>query len=155
MIILFLLSFSFNIFLILRIRHKNMQLIELSDLYEKQKKLYGILNNIFRMRQKNISIARWLKEKGYTKIAIYGMHFVGQRLFDVLIEEDINIVYLIDQKKGGQYRDVKICAPSDKLEKVDALIITPVSYYNEIFIDMQKRIDCVILSVEDLLEEAG
>lgn len=136
-----------------RLKYKNKQLVNLSDNSQKQRILYLILNNMYAMEQNNMPLGTFLKEEGYNTIAIYGIHFIGQRLFDSLVKEGFEVEYLIDKGKRKEYRGVRVYSPQDDLKPVDAVVVTPVTYYNEIFLELQKKMDCPILSVEDILED--
>lgn len=43
--------------------------------------------------------------------------------------------------------------PEDKLDVVSAVIVTAVYYFDEIKEEMEKKISCPILSLEDILYE--
>ncbi len=151
MVGLLLISIASICLLIMRLNYKDKQLVKLSDASQKQRSLYSILNNMYAMEQSNMPLGSFLKNEGYKKIAIYGIHYIGQRLFDSLSKEGFKIEYLIDKGKKKEYGGVKVYAPQDDLKPVDAVIVTPVTYYNEIFLELQKKMDCPILSIEDIL----
>lgn len=100
--------------------------------------------------KKNISF--FLENKNFYNIAIYGMHFLGECLYDELKKTGITVSYGIDKNLNNIISDLKIVSPDDKLEKVDAIIVTPVFNFNEIERHLSPKVTCPIISIEDILK---
>lgn len=104
-------------------------------------------------KQEGRSIAGYLKEKGYNKIAIYGMSSAGERLLDDLKQTDIEIAYGIDQNADRIFSEVEVVSPDGNLEPVDAVIVTAIYNFDEIEEKLSDLIDCPIISLEDVIYE--
>ena len=75
------------------------------------------------------------KNHGYKEIAIYGMSYAGETLLNELIESDIKIIYGIDKGADSIYSEIEVVKPTDKLKKVDAIVVTSITYFEEIYVD--------------------
>lgn len=115
--------------------------------------LYLLMNQWVRVKQENKSMAEYLEKQGYKEIAIYGMHYVGETLLNELAETDIKIKYGIDKAAGSIYADIDVVSPEDELEPVDAIIVTAITFFDEIEEQLSEKIPCPIISLEDILYE--
>lgn len=84
-------------------------------------------------------------------IAIYGMSYIGERLFEELKNTDIEIKYAIDKNNESIYVDIDVLSVDEVLPKVDAIIVTPVYFFDEIKDMLQKKTVCRIISLEDVI----
>lgn len=132
-------QFEKKVFCIEERADKNARLIKVFYLWMKHK-------------QNGKHISSFLKDKGFYKVAIYGMHFLGECLYDELKETDITVLYGIDKNATKIATNIRIVLPEDKLEKVDAIIVTPAFYFGEIERQLSQKISCPIISIEDILE---
>lgn len=114
--------------------------------------LFQLMNYWLILKQKNFSIGKLLKQKGYKHIAVYGMSHVGLSLLDDLREEVI-IDYTIDRNDNISYTDIKIVSPEEALNEVDVVVVTALDDYYEIEKKLKEKISCPVLSLEDLLYE--
>lgn len=127
--------------------------IEMAKKNEEIIKLYSCW---MRLKQRGESLEYYLKENGYKKIAIYGMHYLGGSLYHELINTDVEIKYIIDKNAERIYSDysnVAVYTPDEKLEEVDAVVVTAFYYFDEIQEQLQNRLDCPILSLKEILNE--
>lgn len=104
-------------------------------------------------KQEGKSVVDYLKEKNIKSVAIYGMSYVGNRLYDELEGTDISVKYVIDRKGDSCYVEVDVFKPEDELMPVDAVLVTAVYYFDEIEEALSEKLDCPILSLEDILYE--
>ena len=81
------------------------------------------------------------------------MSYVGERLYDELKDSDIEVKYAIDKNADGIYSDVEIVTPQEELKEVDAIVVTPVFYFDEIVEALEKKTESEVLSLEDILYE--
>ena len=88
------------------------------------------------------------------KVAVYGMGYAGETLVDELRGSDITVAYGIDQRGVSVYADVDVVSVDDNLEVVDAVVVTAVTFFDEIQEKLSAKMDCPILSLEDILYEA-
>ena len=120
---------------------------------DKHLSLYLMMNQWVKIKQENKSIADYLAENGYREIAVYGMNYVGQTLLNELAGSSVKVRYGIDKNASNIYSDIDIVLPEEKLERVDAVIVTPITFFDGIEEALSKKLDCPILSMEDILYE--
>ncbi len=80
---------------------------------------------------------------------------MGLCLLEDLREEEIIIDYAIDRNENISCLGVKIVLPEATLDEVDVIIVTAPDAYYEIKKSLKEKINCPILSLEDLLYEMG
>lgn len=90
---------------------------------------------------------------GYKKIAIYGMSYAGETLLNELKDSGITVVYGIDKNAASIYADIKILPKIDSLEEVDAIVVTAITFFDEIEKMLAEETDCPVVSLEDVLFE--
>ena len=74
-----------------------------------------------------------------------------ETLAEELMESDIRIKYGIDKNADNIYADFDIVTPDSDLEKVDAIVVTPITFFDEIENMLTDKTDCPIISLEDIL----
>ena len=109
------------------------------------------------IREKYLEKIRPFYELDLIKVLI-GIRRCGKSvLLNQIVEElknsNIEIAYGIDKNASGIYTDINMVTPEENLEKVDAIIVTPVFFFDEIEEELSKKIDCPIISLEDILYE--
>lgn len=105
----------------------------------------------FATKQEGKTVADYLKSEDIKTVAIYGMSFIGQRLYEELRDTGIEVKYGIDKNWDKIYVDVDMISPEDDLEEVDAIIVTAFYFFNEIEDSLMEKTDSRILSFEDLV----
>lgn len=122
-------------------------------LADKHLELFLMMNQWVKVKQEGKNLASFFEQKGYKEIAIYGMSYAGETLVEELEGSNIIIKYGIDRKADNIYADVDIVSPEDYLEKVDAIIVTSITFFDEVENKLSEKIDCPIISLEDVLYE--
>ena len=123
------------------------------QLSDKHLELFLLMNQWVKVKQEGKHLASYLEKKGYKKIAIYGLSYAGETLISELKDSDINIAYGIDRNAGALYADVEILSIEDSLENVDAVIVTAITFFDEIEEKLSSKFECPIISLEDILYE--
>lgn len=126
--------------------------IKWKGLAQKHLFMLELMDQWMALKQKERHIGAYLREKGYSHIAIYGMGSMGQRLYEDL-EGAIAVDYGIDQNADRISAKVRLYSPNDKLEAVDAIIVTAIMSFNEIEKKLSAKVTCPILAFEDILYE--
>ena len=121
----------------------------------KFQEFYSILLQWVHLHNEGKSIGKYLKVCGYNTIAIYGMKELGEELLYELKESEVEVKYVIDKNADDLYVDKDMYRPDEELEPVDAVIVTAVHWFHEIEEDMRKKLECPILSLEDVIYDAG
>ncbi|MBO5524378.1 MAG: hypothetical protein J5986_12005, partial [Roseburia sp.] len=60
-------------------------------------------------------------------------------------------VYAIDKNSNQISADVSIVSVDDYLEEVDAIVVTAISFFDEIEETLSTKLHCPILSLEDII----
>lgn len=112
-----------------------------------------LMNQWVQVKQDGKSLDSYFEKYEYKKIAVYGMNFVGQTLCKELEGSHIQISYAIDKNAENIYADFDVVTLEDNLEDVDAVIVTPIYYFDEIEEQLASKMSCPIISMEDILYE--
>ena len=92
--------------------------------------------------------------RGLAESIIYGMNYVGETLLSELANTNIQVKYAIDKNADNIYADVDILSPEDDFDNVDVVIVTPITFFDEIEETLSEKLDCPIISMEDILYES-
>lgn len=97
------------------------------------------------MNVQNVSIKDLLKRKGYKKIGIYGVGYLGRLFYVFLHEKGINPTFITDKKFDYTMRvdDNTKVIPTAEITKyeIDVLVITPVQFYDEIVREIGRTVN--------------
>lgn len=104
-----------------------------------------------RTKQEGKSVINYFHNNGIGSIAIYGMSFVGQRLYEELRDSDIEVRFAIDKNAESIYCDIEVIDPNDDFPDADAIVVTATYFFNEIEEMLENKVDTRILSFEDIL----
>lgn len=123
------------------------------EMSDKHLELFLLMNQWVKVKQEGKNLSSYFEKKGYREIAIYGMSYAGETLADELKKSTTNIKYGIDQKAEQIYAEFDVVLPNEKLEHVDAIVVTPVKFFDEIEEQLRSKVSCPIISLEDILYE--
>lgn len=118
-----------------------------SDKHLKLFKLMGLWVNNF---QDNKRIEQYLQDRNINKIAIYGMGIAGVTLYRELGNSKIEVCYGIDQA-AKVVDGIEVLSLNEQLPDVDAIIVTPVTAFADISINLEQKVKCEIMSLEGIL----
>lgn len=115
-----------------------------------------IVKQIEKMKISGDSLASCIERKGFRRVGIYGMGYLGRMVWNELrCSKKVQIVFVCDkQYKNERSMTNGIYAiPPDKIHfyDIDVLLVTPVQYIREI----QREVCCVApkITIMDLLEK--
>ena len=123
------------------------------NMSNKHLSLFLLMNQWVKVKQEGKNLASYFEKNGYQKIAIYGMSYAGETLINELKGSDVIIAYGIDKNADSIYADVDLVSMNDDLETVDAVVVTAITFFDEIEEQLSEKMDCPILSLEDILYE--
>ncbi len=94
-----------------------------------------------------------LKENGYVTIAIYGCADMGILLYSLLSKEGYNIEFFLDKNLAGQEKcGIEIRKPSQNMDNIDCVIVTPYLAFDEIENELRKKMNNVkVVSLKQLI----
>lgn len=135
-------------------KHSSKDILRWKADAEKIYNLFLLSNRFIKLKQENANIPEYLHQKGYKRIGIYGLSYLGERLLEELAGSSIEVLYVVDQNASSiYYPEITLYTMEDELEEVDAIIVTAVSSYDEIKIKLEKKMGnaMAVISVEDVL----
>lgn len=118
------------------------------------KRYLDMMNQWFILKQEGKSIDRYLKKKGYCKVAIYGMAIYGRHVVRELRNKDIVIAYGIDRKKMEPYYGIEVVNPTGRLPDADVIINTVLHDQNSVIAALKQITDIPVVSLEDVVFES-
>ena len=120
---------------------------------DKHEALFLMMNQWVKLKQEGKNVTEYFKKNGYHRIAVYGMSHAGQRLIDELKDTEIEVAYGIDKNVEAIYADIVLQTMEEEFEEVDAIVVTAITFYYEIEEELSKKVNCPILSLEDIIFE--
>lgn len=133
--------------------YQNKKQLKSSETLQKMGQFYDLLVRWISIKQQGNSLSTYFLKNGYKTIALYGMKELGERLYDELKGSEIEIKYIIDKNAQAIYSDIDVVTPEEPLDKVDAIVVTAVYYFEEIEERLEGKVDCPIISLEDVIYE--
>lgn len=134
-------------------KFKGDKLVKMRNMSNKHLALFLMMNQWVKVKQEGKNLASYFEKEGYKKIAVYGMSYAGETLIDELKDSGVEVAYGIDKEADTIYGDVDIISMNEKLESVDAIVVTAITFFDEIEEGLSEKIDCPIISLEDILYE--
>lgn len=104
------------------------------------------------INENNMCFKSYFAEYNIEKIAIYGCGVIGIKLFEELKKQKIEVEYFIDKDAGYYGKGINVYKPTDELNRVDAIIVTPIFAYDAIYNIMIKKNVGKILSLEYIFD---
>lgn len=127
------------------------KLVKLQRECDKYLEMFLLLDTWLLNRNNEKKISDYLEKKGIQRVAIYGMGYVGKKLYEELSDEHIEIAYLIDKNKNIHIDDKFIKSPDEELDLVDAIIVTAIYDFEEVRDMMEERCSSPIISLSDII----
>lgn len=131
------------------------QIRKLREESSKHLDLYMLMNDWVRVKQKGSKVSQYFEDNGYKRIAIYGMNYVGETLVNELKNTNIEVVVGIDKNANNMSSDVKLVTVDEFKEEIDAVIVTPITFFDIIAENLENKVKCPIISIEDVIYEVG
>lgn len=98
-----------------------------------------------------VEFDKMLRVHNYKRVAIYGAANVGKCLYHFLAFSEIGVACFIDKKKFGELLyNIPICDLDNIDSNIDAIIVTPLTYFDEIYDELKTKIDCPIIPITDI-----
>lgn len=126
---------------------------QIQAMSDKHLALFLMMNQWVKIKQEGKNLAEYFKKEDYKNIAVYGISYAGETLIEELKDTGIHVAYGIDKGADSIYSEVDIISPDEELPKVDAIVVTAITFFDEIEEILSKKLDCPIISLEDILYE--
>lgn len=107
---------------------------------------------------RNKKLEDYFRGHNYKTIAIYGMGYIGNRIFDELHGSSVKVMFAIDKAAEGIEFDIPILNMENisllnMIGKVDVIVVTAINQYQNILHNFQKICNKPVVSIEDILLE--
>lgn len=135
--------------LIYRIQKEKM--LKIKRERDKYFEMFLLMNTWVDNQHQGKKIVNYLNGKGFQSIAIYGMGYIGKRLYEELRREKIEIKYLLDQNKNIHIDDIFIKGIDDDIGGVDIIIVTAIYDFEEIKAMLKVKCECPVISLSDII----
>lgn len=97
-------------------------------------------------------IQMYFLQRNIRTLGIYGGRNMGRLLYKQLLHSDIEIRYFIDKSSyANSFSTLPLCCPEDKLEYVDAIVVTPYMEFEDIKRKLLERNTVNVLSLEEII----
>lgn len=120
---------------------------------DKYQMWYNLMERWLTLHEEGKTIPRILKERGISTIALYGLGKIGKHVVREMKDGDVAILYAIDRIVSGLYDGIPVKKAEESFPIVDAVIVTAVYDFEEIEEMLKNRIDCPVISLEEILYE--
>ncbi len=128
------------------------KIVQLTKEKEKFYQMFRLMDDWMNKKIKGNKVEEYLLKKNYRNIAIYGMSYIGQTLINELEDSEICIKYGIDQNSEIYWDLFPIVAPQEMTDDIDAVIVTALSFYDGVKNTLQGKINCPIISLEEIVD---
>lgn len=119
----------------------------------KENSLASLFTDWVYLNNKGLSIGKWVSDKGYKKVAIYGMSHAGHRLKEDLENAGIEVLYGIDRDTGLYLENFTIYSPEDELPDTELIIVTTLQCFDEIKALLQTKTNSKTEFIKDIFDE--
>lgn len=120
---------------------------------DKHLELFLMMNQWVKVKQEGKNLAEYFEKNNIRTIAIYGMSYAGETLISELKGSGICVRYGIDNNAGRIYSSLDIVTMEGELKEVDAVVVTAITFFDEIREKLNEKLHCPIISLEDILYE--
>jgi hypothetical protein len=110
------------------------------------------LQYLIRVLIKEMDLNYIIKKQNINKVAVYGMGMLGKNLVGVLNKKNVEVAYGIDKGEVA-YGTLVIKKPEDVSDDVDMIIVTPETYYDEIYGVLSSKVSTPVIPLSQFLDE--
>lgn len=133
-------------------KKKDTMIETITQINNKLQDNYFLLNHWMEVKQEGKSAASYFMESGYRQIAVYGMAELANRLAEDLAGSEVVLKYGIDRNVCcTSSRMSEIYSMEDKLPEADVIVVTPFYAFESIKAELEKKVRCPIISIEDVV----
>ncbi len=85
--------------------------------------------------------------------SIYGIGYLGKHFVEELDQSDITVKFIVDKKAEQSPNKIAIYRPDDLFPEVDVIVVTAIVDFDDISDLLESKVDCPIVSLEDIIYE--
>lgn len=121
-----------------------------SDKYE----MYlNLMDDWMALREKGVRLDKYLLDRGYTKIGLYGYGILGRHFIEEMKESKAQVLFLIDQQRDKLYAPLPVYMPSEKFPDCDVIVVSSVFFMEDICQELKQYGQHKLLSLEIIISE--
>lgn len=111
-----------------------------------------VLEQWISLKQIDVAFSSWFEENEFKRIAVYGMGKIGRLLVNELMDSSIEVCYGIDKNYTNSGK-VRVKGVEEELDDVDIVVVTAMAEFESIKCLLRKKMNCPIVSLEDIIYE--
>ena len=134
----------------LRVRYNNV-VTEVDTDLSFQNSYTNVLEKWSKLTKQGISVCDRLKERKYTKMAIYGMGNLGCKLYEEIVSSGLEVPYVIDRNAEFIEDLVTVKSPDEELDGVDVIIVAVSKEEQEIVKRYKEKFDGHVIGISKLI----
>lgn len=123
--------------------------------YIKFQKMFYLMLDWVKIKNRGIKISEFFKKNNYLNIAIYGMGYIGECLYDELKGSGIQVKYGIDRTARDFKGELPIYRIEDELERVDMIVVTVMENTKNIIDKLKRDGEYPVMAISELLIALG
>lgn len=112
---------------------------------------FKILKKWFELKQQSKNIKEYFIRNQYYRVAVYGLSDLGIYLLRELNDNGLQVVYGVDRRAEKLEMDVPVFTLQDNLPGADVIIVTAVYFFRQIDEELRTKVECPVISLEDVL----
>ena len=124
---------------------------KLQEMSDKHLRLFMLMSQWVKVKQEGHDISTYFCSKGYRRIVVYGMSYIGENLILELKNSEVQILYGADVRRTGNYAGIRIVQPDEIQDDADIIVVTAITFFDEIEENLSKKVTCPIISLDDIL----
>lgn len=116
---------------------------------------YYLMERWIWVKQSGKSLCQFFEDNRISEIAVYGMAELGELLCHELKETSVKVKYGIDRRASDKKEscvNVMDFNNSKEYHDVQAIVVTPIQYFDDIAKQLRKKTDADIISLEDVID---
>ncbi|MBE5936766.1 MAG: glycosyltransferase [Lachnospiraceae bacterium] len=119
---------------------------------DKFKKMFFIYDGIMKAANEGVTVASFLRNNNYKKVAVFGYGYIGKFLRKELEkDEDISLEYVIDRNADYIKDGIPVYKIEEELPEVDCIIISLVQNEETVHNILENKMDAHVTDVKKLL----
>ncbi len=113
--------------------------------------MFHVMLDWLKLKNRGIGLWQFFEKKQYINIAIYGLGYIGECVYDELRESMVTVKYGIDETAVDFKGELPVFQIQDELELVDVVVLTIAGdkdFYTGL---IKEKLDCMVWSVSEIL----
>lgn len=138
-----------------QLRQKHMQetKINYEDIRFKKCSYYmRLFDKWLRIKEKGATLRRYFDDKGYERIAIYGLGMTGDHLLTDVEDSEIVIAFGVDKTGKKLKKAFPVYTLDEKWPEADVIVITVTYEFDSIYKNVKEKFNKSIVSLEEVID---